>query len=178
MNSLVRIRKIYIVGIVASGKTTFARRLSAHTGITWHELDNIVYSQTAEERHKRTFEEQREIIDQVDREGSWIFEGTDRSSYSYLYEMADTVIVLDPPLWTRRMRIISRWIKQNLGLEPVHYRPDISILKMMFRWTNDFERQRPQFEQKIASHGDKVLWISNVKEVELLLAGIGKQKNM
>jgi adenylate kinase family enzyme len=35
--------KIYIVGIVASGKTTFAKQLSKITGIPWYELDNIVH---------------------------------------------------------------------------------------------------------------------------------------
>ena len=41
-------RKIYIVGMVASGKTTFARNLSKEIGIPFYELDCIVHVKTSE----------------------------------------------------------------------------------------------------------------------------------
>lgn len=34
-------RKIFITGIVASGKTTFAKQLSAQLQLPWYELDLI-----------------------------------------------------------------------------------------------------------------------------------------
>lgn len=100
--------KILISGIVASGKTTLAKRLSEAMNIPWYELDSIVYHQTATERYKRTAEEQIEVINHIDRSGTWIMEGTDRKSYRCLFDMADTVIFLDPPLWKRRIRILTR----------------------------------------------------------------------
>ena len=39
-------RKIFIVGIVASGKTTLAKQLGTDINICWYELDSIVYHQT------------------------------------------------------------------------------------------------------------------------------------
>ncbi|WP_172198683.1 hypothetical protein [Saccharibacillus qingshengii] len=161
-------QKIWIVGIVASGKTTLARQLSARTGIDWYELDDVVH-QRSEKGHKRTPEQQLEIIRSIDRNGSWILEGTDRSSYSYLYDMADTVLFFDPPLWKRRIRIVTRWIKQKTGQETADYKPDLAMLKMMFCWTNEFERTRPDFEQKLARYGDKVLRITDQKAVRRLL---------
>jgi len=41
-------RKIYIVGMVASGKTTFAKNLSKEMGIPFYELDCIVRVKTSE----------------------------------------------------------------------------------------------------------------------------------
>lgn len=82
-------RKIFILGIVASGKTTLAKKLSKKMNIPWYELDSIVHHQTAEGRYKRTPDEQVEVIKDVARTGQWIFEGTDRESYECLFDMAD-----------------------------------------------------------------------------------------
>lgn len=157
--------KILIIGIVASGKTTLARRLSEQFGVPWHELDNIVHRRMQEGSSKRTQEEQMELIRQIDREGPWIMEGVDRSSYAELYEMAATVIFLDPPLWKRKLRIVRRFVKQKLGIEPAYYKPDLNMLKAMFKWTADFERNRPQFEAKLAGYGHKIVTLRNKREI-------------
>jgi hypothetical protein len=60
--------------------------------VPWYELDSIVYHQTPTGRYKRTAEEQSDVIKEIDNNGAWIFEGTDRESYQCLYQMADTII--------------------------------------------------------------------------------------
>ncbi|WP_068613423.1 P-loop NTPase family protein [Paenibacillus tuaregi] len=161
-------KKIYIVGIVASGKTTLAKRLSEELKIPWYELDCIVHHQSATERFKRTPEQQVEVIQEIDQRGAWIFEGTDRKSYQCLYEMADTIIFLDPPLWKRRIRILIRFLKQNLGIEECHYKPDLKMLKMMYAWTRDFEdNRRDQLEAKLQIHAHKVIRLQNSNNLDL-----------
>ncbi len=103
-------KKVLIVGIVASGKTTLAKRLSQKMNVPWYELDDIVHPQTAAGRYKRTADEQVEVIRNIDKSGAWIFEGTDRESYQCLFDMADTIIFLDTPLWKRRVRIFDYMI--------------------------------------------------------------------
>ncbi|WP_440118986.1 shikimate kinase [Paenibacillus sp. QZ-Y1] len=117
-------KKIFIIGIVASGKTTLAKQLSKHLQVPWYELDSIVHNQTENGRIKRTPQEQIKVIQVIDGQGQWIFEGTDRESYQCLYEMADTIIFLDPPLWKRRFRIVTRYLKQQAGLEKALYTSD------------------------------------------------------
>ncbi|MEC0240128.1 hypothetical protein P4H66_09730 [Paenibacillus dokdonensis] len=156
-------KKIFIIGIVASGKTTLAKRLSKHVQIPWYELDCIVHYQSNNGRVKRTQQEQFDVIKDIDRQGHWIFEGTDRESYQCLYEMADTIIFLDTPLWKRRLRIVTRYLKQQLRLEKAHYKSDFRMLKMMFKWTDDFERNRGCFEAKINLYKDKVIRITDNK---------------
>jgi adenylate kinase family enzyme len=158
-------KKVLIIGIVASGKTTLARRLSEKTNIPWHELDSIVHHQTAAGRVKRTADEQVEVILEMDKVGEWIFEGTDRASYQCLYEMADTIIFLDTPLWKRKIRIFVRFIKQKLGMETCHYKPDIQMLKMMYTWTKDFERDRDNFEAKLKRYQNKVIRLHDNKKI-------------
>jgi len=154
-------KKILIIGIVASGKTTLAERLSKKINVPWYELDCIVYHQTPTGRHKRTAEEQIEVLKEIDKNGPWIFEGTDRQSYQCLYQMADIIIFLDPPLWKRRIRILSRFVKQKLGIEKCHYKPDFLMLKMMYKWTQDFEQSRSSFEAKLKLYKEKVIRLSD-----------------
>ncbi|WP_223275772.1 EutP/PduV family microcompartment system protein [Paenibacillus elgii] len=81
-------KKVLIIGIVASGKTTLAKRLSQKMNIPSYELDGIVHPQTPDGRYKRTADEQVEVIREIDKSGAWIFEGTDRESYQCLFDMA------------------------------------------------------------------------------------------
>lgn len=149
--------KIFIVGIVASGKTTLARKLSLERQIPWHELDRIVHPGTDTDTFKRSPEEVEAVIRDIDRQGPWIMEGTDRPSCQLLYELADTVIFLDPPLWKRRIRILTRYAKQKAGVEACRYKPDRAMLKRMFGWTREFERSRPAFEAKLLRYRHKVV---------------------
>ncbi|MCM3745779.1 hypothetical protein M3223_00285 [Paenibacillus pasadenensis] len=150
-------KKIFIVGIVASGKTTLAQRLSEVLAIPWYELDSIVHHLTETERYKRNAEEQLEVIMDINRNGMWIFEGTDRSSYRCLFDMADTIIFLDTPLRKRKIRIVTRFVKQNLGIEKCAYKPDLTMLKMMFKWTRDFEKNRSDLEARLQTHKEKLI---------------------
>ncbi|MGO4348420.1 hypothetical protein AB4Z45_23285 [Paenibacillus sp. MCAF9] len=154
-------KKIFIIGVVASGKTTLAKRLSQKVSVPCYELDSIVHHQTPTGRYKRSAEEQIEVIKEIDIHGTWIFEGTDRESYQCLYEIADTIIFLDTPLWTRKIRILKRFLKQNLGIEKCHYKPDILMLKMMYKWTRDFEQNRSGFEAKLKKYKEKVIRLSD-----------------
>lgn len=157
-------KKILIIGIVASGKTTLARRLSQTFNVPWYELDSIVHPNTPMGRYKRSAEEQIKVIMEIDKQGTWIFEGTDRDSYQCLYEMADTVIFLDPPLWKRKIRIFTRFCKQKFGIEKSHYKPDFMMLKMMYRWTKDFERNRNGFEAKLKQYNEKVIRLRDTSD--------------
>ncbi|WP_261300500.1 AAA family ATPase [Paenibacillus andongensis] len=154
-------KKILIIGIVTSGKTTLAKRLSKKINVPWYELDSIVHHQTSTGRYKRTAEEQIDVLMEIDKNGTWIFEGTDRESYQCLYQMADTIIFLDTPLWKRRIRILTRFLKQKLGIEKCHYKLDFLMLKMMYKWTRDFEQNRSSFETKLKLYNDKLIRLSN-----------------
>ncbi|SCW47942.1 Adenylate kinase [Paenibacillus tianmuensis] len=161
-------KKVLIIGIVASGKTTLAKRLSQKMNVPWYELDDIVHHQTPTRRYKRTADEQVEVIMDIDKNGAWIFEGTDRESYQCLFDMADTIIFLDTPLWKRRIRIVTRFLKQKLGIEKCHYKSDLTMLKMMYKWTRDFESNRVSFESKLQLYQHKVIRLYDNKDLSFV----------
>lgn len=160
--------KILIFGSVASGKTTLAKKLSEKMGIPYYEGDCITWGFPNENRYKRTADEQRERTEKIEAGGDWIVEGTYRESQKILYDYADKIIFLDTALSVRKYRIISRFIKQKLGVEKSHYKPDFNMLKYMFIWTNDFERDRQMHEERLQKYKDKLIWITSEKELNLL----------
>lgn len=161
-------KKILIIGIVASGKTTLAKRLSQKVSVPWYELDSIVHHKIHTGRYKRSAEEQIERIKEIDKKGVWIFEGTDRDSYQCLYQMADIIVFLYTPLWKRRIRILIRFLKQRLGIEKCHYKPNIIMLKMMYKWTRDFEQNRNHFEAKLKLYNEKVIRVRDNNNLDFL----------
>lgn len=158
--------KIFIFGIVASGKTTLSRRLSLKHNIPCYEGDNIAWQRKGEEQYKRSDIEQLNVILDIDKSGEWIIEGTYRESQKCLFDMAEIIIFLDTPLHIRRLRIITRFIKQKLGIEKCNYNPTFEMLKKMFKWTRDFEKKRSKYEKILLEYKDKLIWIKNEKELE------------
>lgn len=161
--------KILIFGIVASGKTTLAKNLSEKMDIPYFEGDCIAWGFPNEKRYKRTNEEQAEIIENINKNENWIVEGTYRESQKILYEYADKIILLDTPLYIRKFRIILRFIKQQLGIEKSHYKSDIEMLKLMFKWTKDFELHRQEHIDRLLKYKDKLIWVKSSKELDKLL---------
>lgn len=149
--------KIFIMGIVASGKTTYAKELSKQMDLPFVELDSVVYHNVDDERIKRTPEEQVEIIREMDAKGSWIAEGVCRLSYHLLLEMADIIIWLDPPLWKRKIRILCRHVKQVIGVEECAYKPDFRMLRNMYKWTKQFEGEREELDGILQPYLDKLI---------------------
>ena len=158
--------KILIFGIVASGKTTLAKKLTDIFDIPCYEGDCITWGFPNEERHKRSNEEQLATIQFIDRKGKWIIEGTYRESQKVLYDMEDKIIYLDTPLYIRRYRIVKRWVKQKFGLEKCHYKPDLNMLKHMFIWTEDFEKNRSEHEERLLKYKEKLIWLKSADQLD------------
>ncbi|EGT3616940.1 hypothetical protein FHH43_11970 [Clostridium perfringens] len=83
--------KILIFGIVASGKTTLAKKLSKELSIPYFEDDCIAWGFLDGKRYKHSDEEQKSIIEKIDKNESWIIEGTYRKSQQLTYDLANQV---------------------------------------------------------------------------------------
>lgn len=166
--------KILIVGIVASGKSTFSKKLALFLDINCYELDQIVHKEINGVRKKLNSFDQMEIINKIDDLGEWIFEGVHRESYKELYNKADLIIFLDMPLYLRVFRIFLRIIKQNLKIEKCHYKPNFQMLKWMIKWTKDFEKDRAEYNLFLNNYLEKLVIINNKRELNKYLK---EQKN-
>lgn len=155
--------KVLIIGSVASGKTTFAKRLSLENSIDYYELDSIVHDDI--NNRKRNSLEQDKIISKINENNDWIIEGTLRDNLYYLLDYSDRIIYLDIFLCVRKRRIFIRFLKQVIGLEKCNYKPSFRILKMMYIWTYEFEKKRKYFESKINNYSYKLTCLRSLREV-------------
>lgn len=153
--------KILIVGSVASGKTTLARKLSNILEMKHYEIDSVVHDDS--KGCKRSAKEQLKIFKEIDDNADWIIEGTLRKHLFYLASWADKIIFLDPPLRVRKFRIFTRFMKQLLRIEKCNYKVSWKMLKNMYKWTNEFEEDRDNFLEKIDKCQDKLVVLKSDK---------------
>lgn len=87
--------KIDIIGSVASGKTTLAKKISTEYQVPYYEKDNIVWERTLNGDKKRTPEERDKIFEEIIQSDNWIVEGSPRNCLQESFDYCDYIIVLD-----------------------------------------------------------------------------------
>jgi adenylate kinase family enzyme len=152
--------KILIIGSVGSGKTTLAKKISNKLEIPYYEIDSIVYNDIKKE--KRLTQEQDNIIKNINKNNSWIIEGTLRKNLNYLLDLSDKIIYLNTNYNIRKIRIIKRYIKQKLKLEKISYKSNLKLLIQMYKWNKEFEINKDEFEHQLTKYNDKLI---NKKEL-------------
>ena len=146
--------KILIIGSVASGKSTYSKKLSKKLGIKRYEIDSIVHDDF--KNIKRTEKEQKRIIDKNNKNNEWIMEGVLRKNLYYLLDYADKIILIDTNYYVRKYRIIKRYISQKLNIEKSNYKPSINMVRNMFKWNKQFEMNKKQLLNKLKKYEDKL----------------------
>lgn len=115
-------KKIYVIGPVGSGKTTFATKLSQKYNIKYYELDKVSW----DDDHgniKRSDEEALKIFNKILKNKSWIIEDVGRSKFSKGREEADIIYYIKLSKLKSYFRVTKRWIKQRLGIERYNHSP-------------------------------------------------------
>lgn len=124
--------KIYIIGQVASGKSTLAKKLAHKYRLSYYELDKIIWDDI--QGIKRNYQDIKNKIEEIKKQESWIIEDVGRSIFQELYPLCDIIYYLKIPTVFLYYRVIKRWIKQLLKLEKSNYPQNIKTLKQMLTW--------------------------------------------
>lgn len=160
--------RIYIIGSIASGKTTLAKKISNQLNIPWYELDKVVHVKLSSGDERRTPEERDLEFNKIIDSESWIIEGVFRKYFKTGFDKADTIILLDTPSFKRKYFIIKRWICQNLKLEKSDYVPTLKMLFLMYKWSNDFEKSRRGILEMLKCYNGKVIILKDNNEQFLI----------
>ncbi len=163
------VNRIFVTGPVGSGKSTLARRLARDYGFISCELDRIVYEPDPNHHgnnRKRSEAERDALFQAAMAQRRWIMEDAGRGVFESAWQAADSVILLEPPKAVRRYRIVSRWIKQNLGIERCDYKPDFTMLKLMFKWTRDYERGGTGARRLLMDYQHKTCVVRNERDLQ------------
>lgn len=106
--------RIDIIGSVASGKTTLAKRISQRFNVPYYEKDNVVWQRTSSGDIKRSPKERDEFFNEIINKKKWIVEGSPRDSLKESFICCDYLIVLDEYTTIRLIRVFRRWINQKM----------------------------------------------------------------
>lgn len=148
--------KIDIIGSVASGKTTLAKRISRKYGIPYYEKDNIVWKRTLNGDVKRNPEERDKYFYDIINEKNWIVEGSPRKILKESFGCCDYIIVLDEYTIIRMIRVFKRWINQRSGRESYNSKPTWNFLWCNIKWVLEFNQMKKGLLQELSIFGEKV----------------------
>lgn len=162
--------KIYIVGSVASGKTTLAKIISKKLQIPCTHLDGIVHIKDKSNKEwgniRRPDKEIEGLFFNLIDKPQWIIEDAGRKCFSKGMEKADIIILLKPSKLTRKKRVITRFIKQKIGFEDCLYTPSIKMLIFMFRALKDYETGKDDLEIRLGQYIHKTEILKSNKEID------------
>jgi adenylate kinase family enzyme len=123
-------RRVLVIGMAGSGKSTFSRALSATTGLPVIHLD-VHYWQPGwvEPSEEAWRETQRSLL----AGDAWIADGNDEDTLALRLERADTVVLLDTPWWTCAYRAFVRGLVKPVGEMPEGC-PDSAWRRLRDEW--------------------------------------------
>ena len=155
--------KIYIIGPVGSGKTTFAKSLSNKYSINYYELDKVVFDDD-NGNIKRTDEEIAQIFNNIIKKNKWIIEDVGRKNFIEGIKKADIVYYLDLNKYQIYKRCLSRWFRQRIGKENYNYKPTLNGLFEMLGWARKNTKKKDKKIKRIIDNC-KDYRILNLKEI-------------
>lgn len=162
-----KIKKIYIMGNVGSGKSTLSRNLSKKYNIDYYELDVIAYDD-ANNHIRRTPEDIEKRFNNILKKDTWIIEDVGRTEFLKGREQCDIIYYIKISKPENLKRVITRWIKQRLGQEKYNYPPTFKQLIDMVKLTFTYFKKEKEKIKSLDLYKEKVIFINQKEKEELL----------
>lgn len=153
-------QKIYIIGPVGSGKTTFATALSKKYNIPYFELDKVSW----DDEHgniKRSEEEALKIFRNILKNDSWIMEDVGRDKFKQGRVEADVIYYLKLSRFKSYYRVTKRWIRQRLGMERYNHPPVFSQWIYFLSTVNSYYKKEKEKLKSLEEYSNKLIFINN-----------------
>lgn len=164
-------KRIVIVGVSASGKSTFARKLSEKTKLPLFLMDAIMWNPGWQ--YVGDEETVKKLIE-ISVKEEWIIEGyISTEARTFLFDRADTIIYLDYPPVVATLRYLKRWWKHRKKprpeLEGSPEKFDWKFLKLV--WTKGEAIPLNKFLAQVQDQS-KVVRFTNPKQTEAFIKSI------
>ncbi len=161
-------KRIVIVGVSASGKSTFARKLREKTGLPLILMDSIMWKPGWEYVGDEVVNAE---LAKISTQDSWIIEGyITKASRTILFDRADTILYLDYSPWVCALRYMKRWWlhrkdpRPELSGSPEKF--SFSFLKLV--WTKGEAISLNRFLKEVPNQG-KVVTLTSPREAKTFL---------
>jgi adenylate kinase family enzyme len=146
------VKRVVIVGAGGSGKSTFARRLGAATGLPVVHLDELAFRPGWVPAPK---DEWRATQAELVERDEWIIDGNRASTMPIRLRRCDTVIFLDYPRLLSASRALKRQLVNRgraVQAEGCPERLDLSFLRWVWRYNRDSRPETLRLIDEHASH--------------------------
>ena len=161
--------KIYIIGPVGSGKTTFAAGLSKKFNIKYYELDKVSW----DDEHgniKRSDAEAQKIFKNILKNKKWILEDIGREKFKQGRKEADTIYYIKFSRLKSYFRVSKRWIKQRLGRERYNHPPVFKQWLYYISTVNSYYKKEKLKIESLMEYKEKLIFL-NSKDIKQILRG-------
>jgi len=122
--------RIMVVGNMATGKSTFAKKLQQKLGIDTIHLDALFFRPNCEFTPK---EEWHEIVKSLAEKDNWIIDGNYPNTLNIRAEKADTILIFNYSRWLCYRNFIKRNILNYFTKELPNDRPKYKCDKLSFK---------------------------------------------
>lgn len=139
MMQAVPVRRVSLVGVSGSGKTTVGRQLAASMDVPFIELDSIFHQPGWTDLAHDEF---RRRVSEALTADAWVVDGNYSAVQDLVWQRADTVVWLDLPRRVVMRRIIQRTVRRtvtrqrlwNGNREPISNFVRLNPDKNIIRW--------------------------------------------
>lgn len=163
------------MGVSASGKSTFSRKLSEKTKLPLFLIDSIMWNPGWQYIGD---EETVKKIKEIGSQEEWIIEGyISKEARTFLFDRADTIIYLDYPPIVATLRYLKRWFKHRKDprpeLEGSPEKFDWNFMKLV--WTKGEAVSLNKFLAQIQDK-EKITKLTSVRQTKAFLKTIKSQQ--
>lgn len=159
--------RIHIIGESGAGKTYTARIINQKYNIPIYDLDDAQFDNTVRKRRSNTA--RNKILNSWIKKDSWIIEGCYHLWVDNSFEKADYIFYLSPNLLKRSTRIIKRFIKRKLNIEPSKGETIKSIYKLIMSYVKVGKIQRRETLEKLTKYKNKTYIVKSTGEILKIL---------
>lgn len=163
-------KRIAVIGLPGSGKSTFAIALGKALNIPVHHLDRHMF----DGRAKRDQAEFLGLKQALVKEASWIIEGCSISTLEMRFATADTVIYLDLPRLTCIWRVCRRMFTSDAHISETGCLNGVNWPLIKYIW--NFRRDKGPEIEKLRKRYPKVNFVAfhRAKDLEKYLITVKK----
>lgn len=160
-------KKISIIGISGSGKSTYSRKLAKQTHLPLFHMDQLFWKDNWQAVPEQEYLQAHENLIQQD---SWIIEGYIDDSMSERLRKSDLVIFLDYPGWLCAWWVFKRWLRHRKESRPELPKEALEELKGEFLWRVLSRKERiPLMEALEIANSSNLKIVHSPKELNKLV---------
>ena len=160
-------KKIYIIGPVGSGKTTFSKKLSEKYNITRFELDKVSWDDD-NGNVRRSEEEVEKLFNKILDNDSWIIEDIGRTKFKKGREQADIIYYIKLSKLKSYYRVTKRWIKQKIGIEVYNHPPTFKQLLYFISTVKSYYKKEKNKLKDLQLYKEKLVFLNSRKIKDIL----------